>query len=89
MFFVKVIGGVAYLRYDEPENSVLDLRETYVPLSSRNKGITSELVKYGMEYAKIRDLKIIPSCPFVQSYISKNPRYRKLTASKIKIGKIY
>jgi len=82
MFFVNVNGGIAYLKYDQIEKNVLELKETYVPISSRNRGVASELVTYTMNYANARDYKVLPTCPFVKLYLKKNPKYQDIIVDR-------
>lgn len=76
MFFVRVPGGVAFLKYKKPSEHLIEYFETYVPSSSRKRGVAGELVKHGLEYAKSRNLEVYPTCPFVKKFISKNPEYK-------------
>lgn len=82
IFFVRVKGGNAYLKYEKPKEDVLDYKETYVPESSRNQGVASGLVKYALEYANSRNLSVTPSCPFVSNFIEKNPEYKSTLNKK-------
>lgn len=74
MFFVRVPGGVAFLKYKTSSEHLIEY--FYVPSSSRKRGVGSELVKQGLEYAKSRNLEVYPTCPFVQKFISNNPEYK-------------
>ena len=76
MFFVRVPGGNAYLKYRKPSENLIQYYETYVPPLSRNRGIGNELVKFGINYAKSNDLEIRPSCRFVQAYLDKHPKHQ-------------
>lgn len=78
MFFVKVNGGHAWLKYDKPKEDVLDYKETYVPTSSRNKGVGSRLVAHALDYANDQKLNVEPSCPFVNTFIEKHPEYENV-----------
>ena len=78
MFFVKVTGGIAYLKYRKPSENLIEYYETYVPSSSRNRGIGSELVKFGINYAKTHNLVIRPSCRFFQTYLEYHPQHKDM-----------
>ncbi len=83
MFYVNVEGGSAYIKYAQPQDNVLDIKETFVPEPSRDKGVATELVSFAMDYAKSKNYKVTPTCPFVQSFVDDNPRYKDMT-NKIK-----
>lgn len=73
MFFVKVMEGNAYLKYKMPSAHLIEFYETYVPPSSRNRGIGRELVKFGIDYARKNNLEILPRCPFFKKVLKQNP----------------
>ena len=72
LFFMKTRAGVARLDYSKPQKDEIEITRTYVPEIDRNKGIGSALADQAIMYARERDLKIIPSCPFIQSYLKSN-----------------
>jgi hypothetical protein len=78
MFYVKVKDGIAYIKYRWSEQEVIEYRETYVPVSSRDRGIASELASHAIDFANLRNLKIKPQCSFVRDYINKHPEYKNL-----------
>ena len=78
MFFVKVNGGIAYLKYRKPSEHLIEYFETYVPSSSRKRGFGSELVKFGIEYAKTHNLEIRPTCRFFRAYLDHHPKHQHI-----------
>lgn len=54
------------------------LTHTEVPESLGGRGYGSQIVKLALENIKSRGLKLIPQCPFVVSYIEKNPQWREI-----------
>lgn len=78
IFYIKVKGGNAELHYDRHGDSYLDLRSTTVPEDSRGFGIASQLVESALAFAKEQQLKIKPTCEFVQGYLKKHPEYTDL-----------
>jgi predicted GNAT family acetyltransferase len=79
-FAADVDGAVAFLSYRERPGRVLDLDHTFVPPAARGGGIASQLTAHVMRYARDGGYKIVPSCPFVASYIRRHPQYRDLVA---------
>jgi len=79
LFFVKVKGGNAELNYERHGSSYLDYKETYVPSQSRNMGVGANLVSHALDFARDRDLKVKPTCSFVEEYIKEHPEYKSIT----------
>ena len=75
-FAVRLDNKIAYLSYEDQGNNVLDYAHTYVPDEYRNRGIASKIIRYALDWAREKGYSIIPSCSFVDSYITRNPRYR-------------
>ncbi|MDX1628217.1 MAG: GNAT family N-acetyltransferase [Fulvivirga sp.] len=78
LFFVKVKGGNAELKYDRHKSDYLDFKETFVPSASRERGVGSALVKHALQFAKQSGLKVKPSCPFVADFIEDHPEYQDI-----------
>lgn len=76
-FFLEIEGDEVYLMYDESKN-VIDLYSTYTPPQLRGKGLAGKVVKAALEYAKGKNLKVIPSCWYVKKFIEDNPEYQSL-----------
>lgn len=49
-----------------------------VPQALENKGIGSALVKFALEAAKEKNLKVTPLCSFAAAYIRRHPEYAPL-----------
>lgn len=77
-FVAQVDGGMAYIAYREVEGRILDLNHTYVPPAARGGGIASQLTAHALQHARNAGFRVIPSCPFVASYIRRDPQYRSL-----------
>ncbi len=70
-------GQLAFLKYQSTGSQLL-LIHTEVPKELEGKGVGSALAKAGLEYARQNQLKVIPICPFVQSYLKRHPEYQDL-----------
>ncbi len=77
-FELKANESTATLYYEPYEPSVWSLTHTLVPDPLKGKGIGSDLVKQVLEYCKENQIRIIPECPFVVSYIKKHPEWKQL-----------
>jgi predicted GNAT family acetyltransferase len=73
-------GGTALIEYRERPNRVLDLTHTFVPVALRGGGIASRLTAHALDYARAHGFKVLPSCPFVATFIARHPDYRDLLA---------
>ena len=71
--------GTAMLRY-LPRGDVLDLAHTTVPQAAEGQGIGSALAHAALEHARAKGLRVIPSCPFVHSYLKRHEEYADLVA---------
>ena len=55
-------------------DSVMDIYETFVPTSARQRGIAAKLCDSAFQYAKDHSLRIVPSCSYVSGqYLKLNP----------------
>ncbi len=76
-FDVTVGGETATLKY-ELGPGVIDLQHTSVPDTMRGKGVANALSRAALEYARQSKLKVIPTCPFVRTYLQRHPQYADL-----------
>lgn len=81
-FFARLESGEAYVQFDRIQPDVLDLTSTFVPEPHRERGIGEKLVIEALEYARENDLDIVPTCPFVEYVLDRNPEYRTLVADR-------
>ncbi len=81
-FELEIDQSVAFIEFDKMEPNILDLVHTEVPEALSGKGVGSKLVEGALQYSKDNELKIIPSCPFIKSYIDKNPQWKDLIVQK-------
>ncbi len=77
-FELTADGNMATLYYEPYEPSVWSLTHTLVPDPLKGKGIGSGLVRQVLEYCKEKQIRIIPECTFVVSYIKKHPEWKEL-----------
>jgi uncharacterized protein len=45
----------------------------------RGQGVAGKLTQVALEYAKENSLRVIPMCPYIATYIHRNPQYIELT----------
>ncbi len=81
IFFIENEKGVfAELTYTKGANGVLTIDHTEVHPSRENEGIATKLVKKTVEYAREKDYKINPLCPFAEVQFERNPSYEDVRA---------
>lgn len=76
-FVTTVEGKDAYLRYSMKDENTIDFRSTYVPNELRGNGLAAEVVKEGFRFAEENNLKVIPTCPYIHTFLQKYPEYEK------------
>lgn len=70
-FVVQSDGAEAVLEYRATADSI-DFFRTYVPESLRGKGLAAKLVEEGLRYAKENNLRVIPTCSYVQKFVERH-----------------
>ena len=81
-FELEVNNHIAFVEFDKIEPNILDLVHTEVPESLSGQGVGSALVEGALNYCRENGLKVIPTCPFIKSYIDKNLQWNDLIANQ-------
>ena len=76
-FEISMDGELATLQYRFYKTDIA-LMHTEVPEKLSGRGLASALAKYGLEWAKEHNKKVMVYCPFVASYLKKHPEYNFL-----------
>jgi predicted GNAT family acetyltransferase len=80
-FELSVGNHVAILEYEMTgDGTAMALTHTYVPEALRGQGVGLELVAGALAEIKQAQLKIIPVCPFVETYLRRYPDWKGLVA---------
>jgi uncharacterized protein len=79
-FEIRSDAGIARLRYVQ-RGTTIDLVHTEVPSELEGRGFGSALAKYALDYARANNLTIIPTCPFVRTYMARHHEYDDLRAA--------
>lgn len=77
-FAAEIEGRESFLSY-ERRNGALDLKHTFVDEADRGGGVAADLVDTALRFADENDLKVVPSCSYVETYIERHPEWKKLT----------
>lgn len=70
----------AFVQY-RLRDAVLDLLHTETVPGMEGSGYGSELVRGTLQEASNRGWQVLPSCPFVRSYIGEHAEFRELVPS--------
>lgn len=76
-FEISVEDRLARLTYRVRDHTI-ELIHTEVPPELEGKGLGSELARAALEYAGHEQLRVIPICPFVRTFIKRHPAYARL-----------
>ena len=77
-FEIHVGDQLARLKYRIGEETI-ELIHTEVPKSLSGRGFGAQLAHTALEFAAAHRLQVIPTCPYVQTYLKRHPDYSKLT----------
>jgi uncharacterized protein len=78
-FEIAVADEMAILTYRREPGRITYLH-TEVPEALEGHGIAGKLAKHALDYARAQGLAVVPSCPYVRSYIERHPEYEDLVA---------
>jgi len=78
-FELEVEGITAFLEYKRSRDWLF-LIHTEVPEVLEGKGVGSAIIQKTLQYAKDNSYKIVPICPFVQSFLKKHPEWNEIVA---------
>jgi predicted GNAT family acetyltransferase len=76
-FELTIDGRTAMVTYKLFDGGISFLH-TEVPVEFEGKGIASAMAKYVLENAKANNLKVLPLCPFIKTYIDRHQEYQSL-----------
>jgi predicted GNAT family acetyltransferase len=77
-FEIRIGEDIARLSYRVRDRDI-ELIHTEVPRVLEGQGFANELAQAALEYAAREKLRVIPTCPFVRSYLRRHANYQKLT----------
>ena len=74
----EVVGFLVYRLGD----GVITLVHTEVDPAHEGQGHAATLARGALDDARSRGLRVVPSCPYVASYIEKHPEYADLVGTE-------
>jgi predicted GNAT family acetyltransferase len=79
-FEIRSDAGTALLRYVHSGED-LDLIHTEVPSALEGQGYGAALARAALDFARRERVHVVPSCPFVASYLRRHPEDAELVAA--------
>jgi len=76
-FVIYTEGNEVYVEYTMKDNE-LNLYHTFTDPVLRGKGLAAQVVRAAFEYAKENNLKVVPTCSYVQAFVRRYKEYREL-----------
>jgi predicted GNAT family acetyltransferase len=70
-------GTFAIAEYTLPQGKIM-FTHTEVPPAHEGEGIASSMIRFALDEARRRGLKVIPICPFVAAYMQKHAEVQDL-----------
>ena len=77
-FEVRLPEGIALLKYHYDRAGRLSLDHTEVPPGHQHHGFAALLAKTAFDFARERNLKVVPVCPYVIAYLEAHPELEPL-----------
>ena len=78
-FIIYFEDNEAFVEY-RLKNNEIDLFHTHTEPALRGKGLAAQVVRAAFKYAKENNLKVIPTCSYVQTFVLRHSEYKELVA---------
>lgn len=75
-----VDGHLAVAEY-RLSGDTITFTHTEVPEELEGQGIAGQVVRFALDDARSRGLKVVPRCPYVADYIRRHQEYQDLVAA--------
>lgn len=83
-FELIVDGQKAKIEYERQKDRMF-LTHTEVPAALEGHGVGAAMVEKTLHYLEENNLKLVPWCSFVKSYLQRHPEWKRLLAQGIQI----
>jgi len=78
-FELHVEGHRAFIDYKQKDDKIY-LIHTEVPVELEGKGVASAIVEKAFNYIEENNLKLVPLCVYVASYLKRHPEWSRILA---------
>jgi predicted GNAT family acetyltransferase len=72
-FEARFPEGLAMLKYHYDREGRLNLDHTEVPPALQHQGVAGLLARTALDFARARNLTVVPVCPYVIAFLQKHP----------------
>jgi len=79
-FETTVDGHTALAAYDLEDPNRIVFTHTEVPEALSGRGLAGAIVKYGLDYAREKNLTVVPQCSYVAAFVKRHSEYADLLA---------
>lgn len=80
-FETWIDNQLSKLDYMQDGNTIV-MTHVGVHPEHRGQGVAGKLTEVALEYARKKSLRVIPMCPYIATYIRRNPQYEDLTKQR-------
>lgn len=80
-FETWIDNQLSKLDYMQDGNTIV-MTHVGVHPEHRGQGVAGKLTEVALEYARKKSLRVIPMCPYIATYIRRNPQYEDLTRQR-------
>lgn len=77
-FELSVDNHIAFIDYVIQKDTIMTLTHTEVPKALGGKGVGKSIVESTLNYLKDNGFAVVPECPFITSYIKRNPQWQSM-----------
>jgi len=77
-FVARLPEGDGVLVYRMASEDIMEVLSTQVPPSARGRGVGGALVEAALIHARVHELRVIPTCWYVGTWVDRHPEYREL-----------
>jgi uncharacterized protein len=78
---IEINGQLAVADYVLQGDSMI-FTHTFVPPDLRGGGLAAQLLRRALDDARAQNLKVVPACSYVATFIQRHPEYQSLMATK-------
>lgn len=85
-FELNLDGKLSIVAYQPVDDETLALTHTEVDPSLEGQGVGSHLVRGVLDYVEQNNLKIVPLCPFVSTYLKRHPEWNRVVSTAYSVN---